>query len=393
MAFPIAKALHKQGVRVYSGVSTASNYLEWSRFLSGSFQHPSTDLGTDEALPFFLNWLDQHRDIDAIQPVSESTSRMISRHRDTFERHAALIMPAPQTLETCYNKAEMFRLCTDLDVPLAPYAIVRSKQDLMTATERIGFPLIVKPSTVDAELFGRKAVIAHASEALEAVFTDWPDLHPELIVQQYVSGPRHSVIFSATNGRLLKAAQAAALRTHEDDGTGYTTLGETVTAHPVVKEATEKLVRHLNYSSTGCAQFIIDPKTDRITFMELNPRTSLARVAEMAGVDHSITGLKLALGERMVPLTDPWTTKIGVRYAWTKGDLMRIKRGMRSGDKSLASALVDIYRVGADALRAHHAIFDPVDPMPAIGTYSHFALKRFRRRTHQWLTDPSLAIG
>ena len=98
MAFPIAKSLAKEGVRVFSGVSTSSNYLEWSRFLAGSFRHPSTDPGTDEALPYFLEWLKNNPDVDAIQPVSESTSRMIHRHREQFERFGALIMPASETI-------------------------------------------------------------------------------------------------------------------------------------------------------------------------------------------------------------------------------------------------------------------------------------------------------
>ncbi len=55
MAFPIAKALSKQGAKVFAGVSIYSNYLEWSRYLTGTFQHPSTDSGTDAALPHILN--------------------------------------------------------------------------------------------------------------------------------------------------------------------------------------------------------------------------------------------------------------------------------------------------------------------------------------------------
>ena len=51
MAYPIAKSLLKQGVNVSAGVSIYSNYLEWSRYVSQTFAHPSTDAGTDAALP------------------------------------------------------------------------------------------------------------------------------------------------------------------------------------------------------------------------------------------------------------------------------------------------------------------------------------------------------
>ena len=104
----------------------------------------------------------------------------------------------------------MFRLCEELRLPLAPYQRIQSKSDLLDAARSIGFPLIVKPSTVDAELFDRKAIIASSMDELTTAFFEWPIEHPELIVQKFVSGPRHSVIFSAQNGRLLKATQVAA---------------------------------------------------------------------------------------------------------------------------------------------------------------------------------------
>ena len=70
MAFPISKSLSKQGIEVFAGVSIYSNYLEWSRYLKGTFRHPSTDPGTDEALPYILDWLESNAPITAIQPVS-----------------------------------------------------------------------------------------------------------------------------------------------------------------------------------------------------------------------------------------------------------------------------------------------------------------------------------
>ncbi|MEM9055641.1 MAG: hypothetical protein AAGB16_09980 [Pseudomonadota bacterium] len=379
MAFPIAKAMSQNRISVFAGVSIYSNYLEWSRHIQGTFRHPSTDPGTDAALPYILEWLEQNDGIDAIQPVSESASRLITRHRDTFEQHARLIMPTRETIALCSNKGQMFQLCDQLDLPLAPFRLVHSKDTLLEAAREVGFPLIVKPSTVDAELFTRKALIAHSFDDLQEQFPDWPEIHPELILQKYVQGPRHSVIFSADKGKLLKAVEVAALRTHEDDGTGYTTFGVTVAPNPIVKSATERLVKNLNYTSTGCAQFIIDPESQAVTFMELNPRTSLARIAEAAGVPHSLLGLASALD--LVPPTNgrAWDTKTGVRYVWTKGDLMRIKRGLQTSDKSFARASSDLLNALGDAFRSRHAIFDLTDPAPAFGTYFNFAIKHLRK--------------
>ena len=391
MAFPIAKALNQQGTNVFAGTSIYSNYLEWSRHLRGAFPHPTTDDGTDNALPDILNWLTQNTHIDVVQPVSESASRLITRHRNTFERFAKLVMPSPKTVLRCSNKGEMFQLCADLKIPLAKYEIVDSKASLFAASEKIGFPLIVKPSVVDAELFGRKAIIASSSEDLDMVFSNWPIEHPELIVQKFVKGPRQSVIYSAQNGRLLKATAVAALRTHEEDGTGYTTLGVTIPPTPEIRAATEELVAALDYSFTGCLQFIVDPNSGETTFMELNPRTSLARIAEAAGVSHSLLGLQQALGVELECDGDPWDTKIGVRYAWTKGDLMRLKRKIGVQKSNAWCAIRELPAIGLDAIRAHHAIFDPLDPLPAIGTYLNpiiAKLRNLRSADHSTAQNP-----
>lgn len=379
MAFPVAKALNQASCKVFAGVSISSNYLEWSRHVSGSFRHSPLEPGTDEALPVILNWLDRNP-VDVIQPVSEAGSRFITRHRAAFEARGRLIMPEAETVETCMNKTAMFELCETLGVALAPYRRVRDMEGLFAAAEAIGYPLIVKPAIVDAELFDRKALIITDAAQLAAAMPHWPDIHPELIVQKYLTGPRHSVIFSADRGRLLGAVEIKAARTHEYDGTGYTTYGVTVEPTPLVREGVERLAAHLAYSSTGCAQFIVCPTTGAVTFMEVNPRVSLGRISECAGLPHSVWGLRLAMGQAIEPPADPWAVyRRGVRYVWTKGDLTLLGKQIRRGQAAPGEALRRLTQIAVDAVQCSHAIFDPQDPLPALGTYGNILIKRWRR--------------
>lgn len=393
MAFPVAKALSQAGHEVFAGVSTSSNYLEWSRHLSGSFRHSPLEPGTDEALPVILDWLDRNP-VDAIQPVSEAGSRLIARHRAAFEARARLIMPEAGTVQTCMNKTRMFELCETLGVALAPHRRVQDMTGLHAAAAVIGYPLIVKPAVVDAELFDRKALIIADETQLAVAMPHWPDIHPELIVQKYVTGPRHSVIFSADRGRLLGAVEIKAARTHEYDGTGYTTFGVTVEPTPRVREGVEKLAAHLAYSSTGCAQFIVCPTTGEVTFMEVNPRVSLGRISECAGLPHSVWGLQLAMGRAIVAPADPWAIyRRGVRYVWTKGDLTLLRQQVRGGHVRPAEAARRMARIAIDAVQCAHAIFDPLDPMPAVGTYGNILIKRWRRHPEYQPGWPMVSAG
>ena len=380
MAFPVAKAAAKAGHTIHAGVSIYSNYLEWSRYVSKSFRHAPLEPGTDEALPAILDWLEQHPEIDTIQSVSEAGLRFLTRHRGLFESRARLAMAKPEAIKIASNKEAMFALCEDLDVPMAAWQRVHSLDDLKEKITDIGYPLIIKPSVVDAPLFGRKALLIDTADDLEKLFPDWPKEHPSLLVQRRVRGDRHSVVFSAKSGVLLKAVQIHALRTHLSDGTGYTTLGETVAPHPAVRSATEAIVKQLDYSGTGCTQFMINSDQDDLTFMELNPRVSLARIAEAAGVPHSVLAIAIAHDEPVSVQGDPWMTKQGVRYVWTKGDLNRVMSDMKRGDVPLGSVCTHLAQILVDARYKNHAVFDVFDPLPALGVYTNPIIKRFRSK-------------
>ncbi len=380
MAFPVAKALSQAGHRVEAGVSAYSNYLEWSRHVSGHFHHAPLEPGTDEALAVYQSRVEDSPHIDTLQPVSEAGLRFLSRHRSWFQQRAALIMAPEAAVEAAHDKARMFNICRDNRVPLAAFARVTSLDDTRAALADIGCPAIIKPSNVDAPLFGRKALILKGEADVQRLFPHWPEMHGELLVQRYVRGPRHSVIFSAQAGRLLGATQVRAGRTHEADGTGYTTYGVTVAPDPDVKASVERLVGVLDYSSTGCIQFVIDPETGEKTFMELNARVSLGRIAECAGLPHSVWGLKIAHCERVDGFSDPWSTRMGVEYVWTKGELNLLASLLKTRQLGKASALKLFGQTAWDALRCHHAIFDPLDPLPAIGVYTNKVTAPFRKR-------------
>ena len=379
MAFPVSKALSQAGHKVHAGVSIYSNYLEWSKHVSASFHHPSLEPGTDDALQHYQQWLVEHPQIDTIQPVSEAGLRFLSRHRNWFANQAKLIMAPEAAIKMAHDKTTMFKLCEQEDIPVAPFANVTNYPETLNAVANISFPLIIKPSQVDAPVFGRKALIIKSQKDFDTLFPDWPDEHPELLVQRYIRGPRHSVIFSAQDGRLLGATQIRAARTHEADGTGYTTYGVTVEPDPIVKTSVERMVAALNYSSTGCIQFVIDPQNNAMTFMELNARVSLGRLAECAGLPHSVWGARIAHGEPVNGFADPWSTRRGIEYVWTKGELNLLGDMLKEGQLTMGGFLNRLGQTAWDAARCHHAIFDPMDVLPTIGVYSNKFISPFRQ--------------
>lgn len=379
MAFPIARAMVHAGHCVHAGVSIYSNYFEWSRYVGKSFYHAPLEPGTDEAFPVIKAWLDAHPEIDTIQPVGEASARFIARHESFFETRARLISPGKAIVDRAYDKTGMFALCERLGGPVAPYRAITNMDELHRASEDIGYPFILKPSKVDAYIFGKKALIIDSAETLGDAIPNWPDIHPELLLQRYVSGARHSVIFSAAAGELLGAVEVCAARTHANDGTGNTTYGITVEPNPVMKASVESIVSELKYTSTGCLQYLLNPDTGEITFMEMNPRVSLARIADCAGLAHALWGLALAHGEPVSKPDDPWAFSAGIEYVWTKGELNLLASLLKRRQIGLGEFSQRLLRALRDVPRCHHAIFDPADPLPAIGVYGNKLIAPIRR--------------
>jgi len=387
MAFPVARALSRAGHTVHAGVSIYSNYLEWSRYIDKSFWHEPLEPGTDAPFAPIRDWLLVHPEIDSIQPVNEAGIRFVTRHRNFLETRAKLILPSREIIAAASDKTNMFDLCKRIKGPIAPYTKITNMADTYAAIAKIGFPFIIKPSIVDAYIFGRKALILKDKTAFQTQFPHWPKQHPELVLQKYLSGPRHSVIYSAREGKLLGCVEICAGRTHENDGTGYTTYGITVTPNPVIKASVEAFVKEMNYSFTGCLQYIVEPETGEVTFMELNPRVSLARIAECAGLTHSVWGLQIAHGEAVTALDDPWDLNIGVEYTWTKGELTMLASLLKNRKINGWEFTRRLARAFWDAARCHHAIFDPLDPLPTLGVYGNKIIGPFREKCRQATRD------
>ena len=116
-----------------------------------------------------------------------------------------------------------------------------------------------------------------------------------------------------------------------------------------------------------------------MTFMEVNPRVSLGRISECAGLPHSLWGLQLAHGEPVKGFSDPWATKRGVEYVWTKGELNLILSLLNKREITLAEGARRTGQMVRDALKCHHAIFEATDPLPAIGVYANKLIAPFRK--------------
>lgn len=297
--------------------------------------------------------------IDVVFPVGDREIAWMAANEEQFSVPVAYA--GPTTTRECQDKPALLAMCDEVGVGRSASRVVETLAGLRDVIADLGLPAIVKSNDPLMRVRGRKGVVLRGLTDVEESFSNWPVDHESLIVQRYVDGPRHNLYFVAERGEIRGLGEVEILRTDAVDGTGYAVDGRTVRPHPTLLAETERLVAELKYHGVGCTQFLVAPGGETC-FLELNPRLG----ANFAVVDRA--GLRLARHAVDIALERPVesvTTRVGVRYAWTVGDLEGLVVAIRRREVGFGGAVRWVGRalrtmVGADV----HVTWSWADPRP-----------------------------
>ncbi|MEO1198786.1 MAG: hypothetical protein AAFX39_06080 [Pseudomonadota bacterium] len=377
----IARRLRPFGYRFIVTRRCGDGGAEVSRVVDDVWDHPSQ---SDE--PAFItalsDYLTTHPEIGIVYPISEPCVALIARHRHLLPADRLYATPASETVLTCLDKTRMLQVAVDAGVPCAPFRFVSDYAALIDTARDIGFPIVVRPITSDTPIAGRKALIAETEADLVASLPAWPRDHARVIVQSFVTGPRHNFYFAAQNGRLIRALGAEILRTDMMDGTGFAVDGRTIPVSDDLRDYAENLVAQLGYNGVGCIQFLVDRPKQIVSFLELNPRIAGNHaIAEAAGLELSRLSIDLATPD--APREDYIEGRAGMRYAWTYCDLYGIKKSLERGDLKLRALPWRVVTLLRTAFAADvHMTWCWHDPLPTLFLFARQipGLGRFLKR-------------
>ena len=129
-----------------------------------------------------------------------------------------------------------------------------------------------------------------------------------------------------------------------------------------------RLLEAIGYTGIGCLQFLDDQGRGEVAFLELNPRMAAGSgIAPYCGLDLPRHALELALGLPVAPEPSPDAYRMGVRYAWTEGDLAGLATMLRQRELGLGQGIIWLGRAARDALGADiHAGLDRRDLGPTL---------------------------
>lgn len=359
----IMRSLHASGHEVIAISEGHATYTHRSRLCDGSLATPLREDAT-AFIARLHQFVEEHPHVEWIFPVGDDEIQFLDRHRAALPPGLKCVMPAPETIDACQNKARLLRDLEELGIATGRHTIVKSGGNLADAIEKVGVPCVVKPNDDTVTLAGQKAVILSSAEEAKAFVSAYDPAIP-VVVQSYLEGPRHNVYFAADRGALVRAVQVEILRTDRPDGTGYAVDGRSIPLSETLEREVRLLAEFLKYHGCGCMQFIVAPQGETV-FLEINSRVGAnSAITAACGFDSPVVYVALQSGEnvrRLARFTYPQK-----RYAWMFGDLHGLAAALRDGTVGLLGALAWLSAMTKTLLRANvHIVFRWDDPLPAL---------------------------
>ena len=394
----VIRSLGHAGFPVVLGTSPEHGrvFTWYSRYTSEIWLHPSIKQSETEFIDALAAFLEQRPDIGHVFPVWEAQVSCLIRHRDRLPPHLVLVMAEPAAVTACLDKFRLYEVAASLGIPhMSPHKVTGLDM-LLSLADSLGYPCVVKNNDSFSGLFGKKAVIAGTREELLKSVPAWPERTGFLVLQKFASGFRHNCHFMADRGRLTSYFEQRVLRTDMPDGTGYGVESLSLAPVPRHREYTAALIRALEYSGPGCAQFLVDDANATVTFLELNPRLDATCAMPLyCGYDFPLVAMRYAVFRQggssgFEPNDKPYPA--GKRGVCLWGDLNGWMRELRKGGLGWRKSLAWVGRAMRMSWRGDvDYIWSWTDPLPGLFMYAELGRRMlryfFRTITGQFRSD------
>ncbi len=262
----------------------------------------------------------QERRIDAVLPtMGGQTALNLCKEADElgiWEKYGVRMIGVDiAAIETTENREEFRKLMGQIGVAVAPSKIANSFLEGKEAAEEIGFPLVIRPSYTLGGTGG--AVIRHKEDFEKA------------LMRGLQASPTHEVLIDkAVLG--WKEYELELLRDNNDNVCIICTIenfdpmgihtGDSITVAPAMtlsdtafqdmRNQAIKMMRAIGNFAGGCnVQFAMNPETEELIAIEINPRVSRSSALASKATGYPIAKIaaKLAIGYNLDELPNQIT--------------------------------------------------------------------------------------
>ena len=234
--------------------------------------------------------------------------------RELEEAGVNILGTTPETIDLAEDRDRFRGMMEQLGIPMAPSGMASTIEQALEVVERIGYPLMVRPSYV---LGGRGMEIVHDEEMLRSYVTTAVDVTPDrpILIDKYLENAIEAEADAIADGT---DAHVPAVMEHIEQAGVHS--GDSACVIPpttipqkhidTIIEHTKNIARALNVVGLMNMQYAI--YQDEVYVLEANPRASrtVPLVSKVCGLSMAriatevMLGKKLAdydLGDRKVP--------------------------------------------------------------------------------------------
>ncbi|RSD29379.1 carbamoyl phosphate synthase large subunit [Mesobacillus subterraneus] len=262
----------------------------------------STDFAISDRLYFepialedILNVIEMEGIQEVIVQLGGQTALNLAR--DLEEAGVKLLGTSSATIDLFEDRDQFYQMLDQLGIPRVKGETAADEAGLLAAVERMGFPVLIRPSYV---IGGLNMVVIHNQQELQHVL-EGAKVHYPILVDQYLEA-REAELDLASDGEhiLVPAIVEHIEKTGVHSGDSFCIIPAqslTEETKQLMVSYAKKIVKHLSYKGLMNIQFIV--KGEEVYLLEVNPRSSrtMPIVSKVAGVELVKKATKILLGK------------------------------------------------------------------------------------------------
>jgi predicted ATP-grasp superfamily ATP-dependent carboligase len=267
-------------------------------------------------------------------PMEEDSLRYVVNQREPLHAYADFLVPEPEALEVCLNKADTMALAERLGIPHPRTIVTHSATDLLEVGGHfLGSEFVVKPLRGIGARGVRYNPRFEKGTAEEYFQTYGPALAQDRIPPEG-DAVGVSLLFGADGSCL---AHFCHKRLQQFPNSGGPSTDRVGIDSPGLLEHSLKLMRALNWKGIAMVEWKIDPRDGSAKLMEINPRFwGSLELAIRSGVNFPLLYAEASTG-RSQKYSQATQT---VRCRWLiPGDILRWFTAERSAREPLGKFL------------------------------------------------------
>lgn len=313
----------------YSGSQAARSLREEGIEVSLINSNPATIM-TDKVnadhiylLPLTVDSLRKiitERKIDAVLPtMGGQTALNLCKEADEVglwkKNNIEIIGVDINAIEKTENREEFRKLMKEIGIPVAPSQIANSFLEGKEAAEKIGFPLVIRPSYT---LGGSGGAFVHHKDEFDKKLQRGLEFSPthEVLVEKAVLGWKEYELELLRDNNdniviICTIENFDPMGIHTGDSiTVAPAMTLSDTAYQKMRNAAIKMMNAIGSFAGGCnVQFSIDPVTEDMIAIEINPRVSRSSALASKATGYPIAKIaaKMAIGYNLDELKNQIT--------------------------------------------------------------------------------------